>query len=147
MTPPSSSRICTSPRAFRCMHCHSAWSCGINTALKHNQCQWPWLCMSAGSAPRELWHCTFASLERNTGTGIHTLPLQSNSRAVQQSTRTLQWPAGACNTATFSHCLLVWVRSHWAALQEELPQNCALHCQQTQGEWGIASGWKVTLKN
>lgn len=113
---------------------------------KHNHCQWPWLCTSAGSGPRELWHCTFVSPERNTGTGIQALPLQSNSRAVQQNTKDT---AAIWRHKKHSHLLPLAFslgQVPWGvALQEELPQNCASHCQQIQGERGISSGRKVTL--
>lgn len=124
-----------------CVHCHSARSCGINTPPKPDQ--WPWLCTSAGSGPRELWHCTFVSLERNTGTGIHTLPLQST---VQHNTK---GTAAICRHQKHRHLLpLTFTLGQVplrVALQEEMPQNCASQWQQIQGEGGISSGCKVTL--
>lgn len=139
MTPPSSRWVCTSPRAVRCVHCHSAQSCGINTPLEHNQCHYldsaqaqDWGHVSSDTAHLFLW--------------IHTVPLQSSSWAMQRNTKDT---AATCRHKKHSHLLPLPFglgQVPWGVeLQEELPQNCASHCQQIQGKGEISSGWKVTL--
>lgn len=148
MTPPSSSRVRTSPRALRCVHCHSTRSYGINTPVKHNQCQWPWLCTSTAAGPRELWHCTFVSLEQSTGTGIHTRPSQSSSQALQHNTKDT---AAICRQKKHSHLLPLAFslgQVPWRA-----PQNChktVLHTVSKfrgKGEYPLAAKWLLKTKD